>query len=328
MSNGILVFIENKGGTANRSSFEAIAAAQSFGSQLQQPVSAVVLGADVASLAQEIAAYDIARVICVNDPKLAEYTPDAYADALEQVVKQTDPSLIFLTHTYQVRDFAPKLAARFQKSLISDCIRAKADNNKIGFTRRIFLGKLDADVSSDGEAPVFATFQTGAYRPDQAAKGGSAAVENMTVQIGDVRMVPEAPFQEAKQAVDLTKADVIVAVGRGIKSKDNLVLAEKLAEVLGGDLAASRPICDAEWLPIDRQIGSSGQTVAPKLYVALGISGAIQHLVGMKNSGTIVAINKDPEAPIFDIADYAIVGDLFEAVPVLTEEIRKIKGLA
>ena len=327
MSNGILVFIENKGGTANRSSFEAIVAAQAFGSQLQQPVSAVVLGADASALAQEIAAYDVARVICVNDPKLAEYTPDAYADALEQVVKQVDPSLVFLTHTYQVRDFAPKLAARFKKSLISDCIRAKADNGKIGFTRRIFLGKLDADVSSDGEAPVFATFQTGAYRPDQATKGGSAAVENMAVQIGDVRMIPEAPFQEAKQAVDLTKAEVIVAVGRGIKSKDNLVLAEKLAEVLGGDLAASRPICDAEWLPIDRQIGSSGQTVAPKLYVALGISGAIQHLVGMKNSGTIVAINKDPEAPIFDIADYAIVGDLFEAVPVLTEEIKKIKGL-
>lgn len=328
MSNGILVFIENKGGVANRSSFEAIAAAQAFGSQLQQPVSAVVPGADASSLAQEIAAYDIARVISVSDPKLAEYTPDAYADALEQVVKQVDPSLVFLTHTYQVRDFAPKLAARFQKSLISDCIRAKADDGKIGFTRRIFLGKLDADVSSDGEAPVFATFQTGAYRPDQASKGGSAAVENMTVQIGDVRMIPEAPFQEAKQAVDLTKADVIVAVGRGIKSKDNLVLAEKLAEVLGGDLAASRPICDAEWLPIDRQIGSSGQTVAPKLYVALGISGAIQHLVGMKNSGTIVAINKDPEAPIFDIADYGIAGDLFDAVPVLTEEIKKIKGLS
>jgi electron transfer flavoprotein alpha subunit len=246
---------------------------------------------------------------------------------MQQIVKQVDPSFVFLTHTYQVRDFAPKLAARFGKSLISDCIRAKADGGKIGFTRRIFLGKLDADIVSDGEAPVFATFQTGAYRPDQAAKGGSAQVENVAVEIGDVRMRPEPPFQEAKQAVDLTKAEVIVAVGRGIKSKDNLALAEKLAEVLGGDLAASRPICDAEWLPIDRQIGSSGQTVAPKLYIGLGISGAIQHLVGMKNSGTIVAINKDPEAPIFDIADYGIAGDLFEAVPVLTEEIKKIKGI-
>jgi electron transfer flavoprotein alpha subunit len=326
MSNGILVFIEHKNGVVNKSSLEAIAAAQTLGAQLQQAVTLVVPGSE--SAAQEIAAYDLAKVIHARNDKLADYTPDAYADALEQVVKQVDPSFVFMTHTYQVRDFAPKLAARFSKSLISDCIRAKVDGGKLGFTRRIFLGKLDADVSSDGAAPVFATFQTGAYRPDQAQKGSGAPVETVAVEIGEVRMVPEAPFQEAKQAVDLTKADVIVAVGRGIKSKDNLVLAEKLAEALGGDLAASRPICDADWLPIDRQIGSSGQTVAPKLYVALGISGAIQHLVGMKNSGTIVAINKDPEAPIFDIADYGIAGDLFEAVPVLTEEIKKIRGLA
>jgi len=327
MSNGILVFIEHKGGAANKSSFEAIAAAQSLGSELGQTVSLVVLGSDVSALAQNLAAYDVAKVICATNPKLADYTPDAYADGFEQIVKQADPQFVFMTHTYQVRDFAPKLAARFGKGMISDCIRARVEGDKIGFTRRIFLGKLDADVISDSEAPVFATFQTGAYRPDQAAKGSGAPVESVNVEVGEVRMKPEAPFQEAKQAVDLTKADIIVAVGRGIKSKDNLVLAEKLAEALGGDIAASRPICDAEWLPIDRQIGSSGQTVAPKLYVALGISGAIQHLVGMKNSGTIVAINKDAEAPIFDIADYGIVGDLFEAVPVLTEEIRKIRGL-
>src|SRR4026208_1286433 len=250
--NGILVFIEHKGGVANRRPIEAIAAAQSLGAQLQQTVSAVVLGADVAALAQEIAAYDVAKVICATNPKLADYTPDAYADGMQQIVKQMDPSFVFLTHTYQVRDFAPKLAARFGKSLISDCIRAKSDGGKISFTRRIFLGKLGSDVVSDGESPVFATFQTGAYRPDQAAKGGGASVENVAVEIGDVRMKPEAPFQEAKQAVDLTKAEVIVAVGRGIKSKDNLVLAEKLAEVLGGDLAASRPVWEAEGSPLDR----------------------------------------------------------------------------
>ncbi|HEY6806055.1 MAG TPA: electron transfer flavoprotein subunit alpha/FixB family protein [Pyrinomonadaceae bacterium] len=323
MSNGILVYIEHKNGTVNKSSLEAIAAAQTFGSQLQQPVTLVVAGSE--SVANEVAAFDVAKVIVASNDKLNDYTPDAYADGLEQIVKQVDPSFVFFTHTYQVRDFGPKLAARFGKSLISDCIRAKVDGGKLGFTRRIFLGKLDADVVSDGEAPLFATFQTGAFRPDQAQKGSGASVETVAVEVGDVRMVPEAPFQEAKQAVDLTKADVIVAVGRGIKSKDNLVLAEKLAEALGGDLAASRPICDADWLPIDRQIGSSGQTVAPKLYIALGISGAIQHLVGMKNSGTIVAINKDPEAPIFDIADYGIAGDLFEAVPVLTEEVKKIR---
>jgi electron transfer flavoprotein alpha subunit len=326
MSNGILVFIEHRDGVLNKTSLEAIAAAQSLGSQLQQPLTAVVLGADPSALAQEIAAYDLAKVIKGVNEKVKDYTPDGYADAMEHVVKQLDPHLVVMPHTYLVRDFAPKLAARFGKSLISDCIRAQVSGEAITFTRRIFLGKLDADVISDGAAPVFATFQSGAYRPDQAAKRSGAAIEEISVEVGDIRMTPEAPFQEVKQAVDLSKADIIVAVGRGIKSKDNLALAENLAAALGGDLAASRPICDAEWLPIDRQIGSSGQTVAPKLYIALGISGAIQHLVGMKNSGTIVAINKDPEAPIFDIADYGIVGDLFEAVPVLTEEIKKIKG--
>lgn len=328
MSSGIIVFIEHRDGVVSKTSFEAIAAAQNLGAKLQQQVSAVVLGSDPEAMAQQVAAYDLLKVVAASNPKLANYTPDGYTDAMEKVVRQLDPQLVVMSHTYLVRDFGPKLAARFGKSLISDCIRAEVADNLITFTRRIFLGKLDADVVSDGAAPVFATFQSGAYRPDHAAKGSGATVEKQDVEVGEIRMSPEAPFQEVKQAVDLSKAEIIVAIGRGIKSKENIALAEKLAEVLGGDIAASRPICDAEWLPIDRQIGSSGQTVAPKLYIALGISGAIQHLVGMKNSGTIVAINKDPEAPIFDLADYGVVGDLFEAVPVLTEEIKKIKGLS
>lgn len=326
MSNGILVFIEHKSGTLNKTSLEAIAAAQKLGADTGQVLTAVVLGSGAQALAQDISQYDLAKVIYVDDAKLAEYTPDAYANAMEHVVRAADPQYVVMSHTYLVRDFAPKLAARFGKGMISDCIRMNVDGAKATFTRRIFLGKLDADVVSDSEAPLFVTFQSGSFRPDQALKGSSATVEEMPVDVGEVRMKPEAPFQESKQAVDLSKAEIIVAVGRGIKNKDNIALAENLAEVLGGDLAASRPICDAEWLPIDRQIGSSGQTVAPKLYIALGISGAIQHLVGMKNSQTIVAINKDPEAPIFDIADYGIVGDLFEALPVLTEEIRKLKA--
>lgn len=328
MSNGILVFIEHRDGVVSKTSLEAIAAAQSLGSQLQQQVSAVILGADPDAMAQDIASYDLAKVVSASNVKLASYTPDGYTDAVEKVVRGLDPQLVVMSHTYLVRDFGPKLAARFGKSLISDCIRAQVADGSITFTRRIFLGKLDADVVSDGAAPVFATFQSGAYRPDQAAKGSGVPVEKQEVEVGEIRMSPEAPFQEVKQAVDLSKAEIIVAIGRGIKSKENIALAQKLADVLGGEIAASRPICDAEWLPIDRQIGSSGQTVAPKLYMALGISGAIQHLVGMKNAGTIVAINKDPEAPIFDIADYGVVGDLFEAVPVLTEEIKKIKGLS
>ena len=326
MSNGILVFIEHKAGTLNKTSLEAIAAGQKLGGETGRGITAVVLGSGNQTLARDIAGYDLAKVVYVDDPKLADYTPDAYAAAMESVVRADDPQYVVLSHTYLVRDFGPKLAARFSKGMISDCIRMNVESGKATFTRRIFLGKLDADVVSDAEAPLFVTFQSGAFRPDQALKGSGAPIEEMPVDVGEVRMIPEAPFQEVKQAVDLSKADVIVAVGRGIKSKDNIALAEKLAEVLGGDLAASRPICDAEWLPIDRQIGSSGQTVAPKLYIAVGISGAIQHLVGMKNSQTIVAINKDPEAPIFDIADYGIVGDLFEVLPVLTEEIRKLKS--
>ncbi|HVF54572.1 MAG TPA: electron transfer flavoprotein subunit alpha/FixB family protein [Pyrinomonadaceae bacterium] len=325
MPNGILVFIEHRQGAINRTSFEAVAAAQQLGAATGQEVSAVVFGAD-ASRAQDVSGYKLARVVSAESASLADYTPDAYTQASEQVVRARDPQYVILPHTYQVRDFAPKLAARFGKGLISDCVRMKAEGGAVTFTRRIFLGKMDADVVAKGEPPVFATFQSGAYRADQAERGeGAAEVESVQVEVGEVRMRPEAPFQEVKQAVDLTKADVIVAIGRGIKSQENIAQAQKLAEVLGGDIAASRPICDAGWLPIDRQIGSSGQTVAPKLYVALGISGAIQHLVGMKNAGTIVAVNKDPEAPIFDIADYGIVGDLFEVLPVLTEEIRKQK---
>lgn len=325
MSTAIICFIEHREGVINKTSYEALAAAQNLGASTGGEVVAVVLGPD-ASLAEEVKSYKVSRIISAENEKLKEYTPDAYTDAFEKVVRAVDPQYVIFPHTYLVRDFAPKLAARFGKGLISDCIRMTAEEGGVTFTRRIFLGKVDAEVVATGDGPVFATFQSGAFRADNAERGEGAQVESMPVEVGEIRMKPEPPFQEMKQAVDLTKTDVIVAIGRGIKSQENIAMAEQLAEVLGGDIAASRPICDAGWLPIDRQIGSSGQTVAPKLYIALGISGAIQHLVGMKNASTIVAVNKDSEAPIFDIADYGIVGDLFEVVPVLTEEIKKLKG--
>lgn len=321
----ILTFIEHKSCVLNKTSIEAITAAQSIGKDLGLKASAVILCDKECPLATEIAGYGLEKVLVVTNEKLATYTPDGYADAWEQVIKATNPQYVVMAHTYQVRDFAPKVAARFGREVVGDCIRYRAEGSKLVLSRRIFLGKLDADVTIGGEAPYFITFQSGAFRGDNAERG-SAAVESMPVSVGDIRMTPEDPFQEAKASVDLTKSEVIVAIGRGIKSQDNIAVAQQLADALGADLAASRPICDSEWLPIDRQIGSSGQTVAPKLYVALGISGAIQHIVGMKNSGTIVAVNKDAGAPIFDIADYGIVGDLFEAVPVLTEEIKKIKA--
>lgn len=321
----ILVFIEHKDCVLNKTSLEAITAAQSIGKELGLRVSAVIACDKDCSLAQEIAGYDLEKVILAKNEKLGTYTPDGYADAWEQVIKATNPEYLVMAHTYQVRDFAPKVAARLGREVVGDCIRYRVEGGKLILTRRMFLGKLDADVTVGGDAPYFITFQSGAFRGDNA-ENGTAAVETMEVSVGELRMTPEEPFQEAKAAVDLTKSEVIVAIGRGIKSQENIALVQQLADSLGADLAASRPICDSEWLPIDRQIGSSGQTVAPKLYVALGISGAIQHIVGMKNSGTIVAINKDAEAPIFDIADYGIVGDLFEAVPVMIEEIKKAKG--
>jgi electron transfer flavoprotein alpha subunit len=325
MPNGILVFAEHRGGAFNKTSFEAIAAAQQLGASLGQSVSAVVLGTDAAPT-REVSAFKLEKVISVENPKLADYTPDGYADAMHKAVRALEPQFVIMPHTYLVRDYAPKLAARFGKDLISDCVRATATDGAVTFSRRMFQGKIDADVVASGEPPVFATFQSGAYRADQAERGGETAIESLQVEVGEVRMQPEEPFQEVKQAVDLTKADTIIAIGRGIKGQEHIALAQQLADLLGGEIAASRPICDAGWLPIDRQIGSSGQTVTPKLYIALGISGAIQHLVGMKNATTIVAVNKDPEAPIFDIADYGIIGDLFEVIPTLTEEIKKLKG--
>lgn len=321
----ILVFVEHKNCVLNKTSLEAITAAQSIGKDLGLNVAAVLPCDKDCALAQEIAGYAIEKVIVAKNERLGIYTPDAYADAFEQVIKATNPQYVVMSHTYQVRDFAPKVATRFGREVVGDCIRYRAEGGKLVLSRRIFLGKLDADVTVGGDSPYFVTFQSGAFRGDAAEKG-SASVETIDVAVGEVRMMAEEPFQEAKASVDLTKSEVIVAIGRGIKSQENIAVAQALADVLGADLAASRPICDSEWLPIDRQIGSSGQTVAPKLYIALGISGAIQHIVGMKNAGTIVAINKDSEAPIFDIADYGIVGDLFEAVPVLIEEIKKAKA--
>src|SRR6185437_4812820 len=278
---------------------------------------------------QEIAGRKLAKVYDIESDKLARYTPDGTVAALKDFIQQKQPRLVLMPHTYQVRDFAPKLAATLGRTLISDSIGFRKDGGKLLFTRQMFQGKFAADVSFACDPPNFVTFQSGAFRGDKAEAGASAApVETVNAQVSDtaVRNKPEDPFKEAKQAVDLTQAEIIVSVGRGIKEQKNIELAKALADALGGEIAASRPICDSGWLPMDRQIGSSGQTVAPKLYLAVGISGAIQHIVGMKGSRTVMAINKDAEAPIFEIADYGVVGNLFDIVPALTEEVKKAKA--
>ena len=317
----ILVIAEQRDGALNRASWEAIAAAQQAG----EPVKVAVAGAGIGGVAQELAAADVAEVIALEHDALAMYTPDGFVAALEALIGAEQPSLVFLSHTYQTRDFAPKLAARLDRAIIVDVTGLKGSGGDRLYVRSVFQGKLSADVRPKGPAPHIVTFQIGAYRGDAVKKGGGAPVRQAaaSVDASAIRQKPEAPFKEAKQAVDLSQAERIVAVGRGIKGQEHLAVAESLAMALGAEVAASRPICDAGWLPMDRQIGSSGQTVAPKLYVALGISGAIQHLVGMKGSRTIVAINKDPEAPIFEIADYGIAGDLFEIVPALVAELQK-----
>jgi electron transfer flavoprotein alpha subunit len=329
MSQGTLLFIEQRDGVLNRTSLEAMVAAQSIAESTGEKLSAIVVGRSIAGVASDVASRKLERVYTVEDDKLAEYTPDGYVEALKQTIEKLDPRFVILSHTYQVRDFAPKLAAALGKTFVTDCVGFRVEGNDVVFTRQIFQGKISTDVRVNGKPPIFASFQAGAYRADKAESGESPAeitALDVTMAGVAIRAQSEPKFQEAKQAVDLSQAPLIVAVGRGIKSQENIEMVQKLAEAMGAEIAASRPICDNEWLPMDRQIGSSGQTVSPKLYLAVGISGAIQHVVGMKNSQTIVAINKDAEAPIFDIADYGIVGDLFDIVPALTAEINKVKG--
>jgi electron transfer flavoprotein alpha subunit len=325
MADTIFVVTEQREGKLNRASFETITAAQTISKETGWPVEVVLAGSGITGLAQELAQKAVARVYALEAPSLATYTSDTYVFALKQFIQQKQPRLVLFPHTYQVRDFAPRLALALDRALVSDSIGYKYENGKLLFTRQMFQGKFAADVSFAGDAPWLATIQIGTFRGD-LAEAGSAPVENVAAAETTPRVVPHEVFQEAKQAVDLSQAEVIVAVGRGIKEQKNLALAEELAKTLGGEVAASRPICDNGWLPLERQIGSSGQTVAPKLYFALGISGAIQHIVGMRGSHTIVAINKDPEAPIFEIADVGVVGNLFDVVPALTEEIKKTKA--
>jgi electron transfer flavoprotein alpha subunit len=320
----ILVIAEQRDGRLNRASWEAIAAGQ----QLAGGAAVVVgiAGGGVAAIAAELAAADVKEVVTVGDPALASYTADGWVQAYAGMIAALSPTWVVAPHTYQTRDFAPALAARLDRALVTDCTAIKQAGDRVLFSRPMYQGKLAADVRPLGEAPWLVTTQIGAWRGDQARRGSLPATVralDVAIDAGAIRQAPEAPFQEARQAVDLSQAERIVAVGRGIKGPEHLPLAQALAEALGAEVAASRPICDAGWLPMERQIGSSGQTVAPKLYVAVGISGAIQHVVGMKGARTIVAVNKDADAPIFEVADYGYAGDLFEFLPALTAELKK-----
>jgi electron transfer flavoprotein alpha subunit len=324
---GVLVLMEQRGGIWNRMSFEALAAGQQLAGKLGIECSAAILGENLDTLGSELTGKNLTKVFAVQHALLKTYTADGYLIALEQLVKQTNPAYVLMPHTYQVRDFAPSLATRFKQVLISDVIAIHDGSDGPIFVRQLLQGKLNADYKHASAGPCFLSVQAGTFRAE-AVETGSATVENFTPQLeaSQIRSKPSEPFREAAQTVDLSAAPLIVSVGRGIGEQENIGLVEELATALGAELAASRPICDNGWLPMERQVGSSGQTVSPKLYLAVGISGAIQHLVGMKGSKTVIAINKDENAPIFEVADYGIVGDLFEIVPALTKAVLSAKG--
>lgn len=329
MAETILVIVEQREGKLNRVSWETIAAGQQIATETGWTLEAAVVGSGVDAMAREVAAKKLGKVYDVESQALNPYTPDAFSAGLKQFVENKQPRLVLMPHTYQVRDFVPKLATAMGRTVVSDSIGYRKDGEKLLFTRQMFQGKFSADVAFTCDPPWFVTFQSGAFRGDKVEAGASdAPVEtvNLDIPASISRNQPQPVFKEAKQAVDLTQAEIIVSVGRGIKEQKNIELAKQLADALGGEIAASRPICDSGWLPMDRQIGSSGQTVSPKLYLALGISGAIQHVVGMKGARSVVAVNKDSEAPIFEIADVAVVGNLFDIVPPLIEEVKKAKS--
>ncbi len=321
---GVLVLMEQRGGVWNRMSFEALAAGQQLAAKLGMECSAAVIGEGIDALCTELAGKKLAKVFAVQHALLKDYTSDGYVAALELLIRQADPAYVVLPHTYQVRDFAPALATRFRQVLISDVI---AIHDGPVFVRQLLQGKLNADYKQAGAGPCFVSVQAGTFRAE-AVEAGTASVESFTPQLeaSQIRNKPGELFREAAHTVDLSAASVIVSVGRGIGEQENIGIVEELASALGAELAASRPICDNGWLPMERQVGSSGQTVSPKLYLAIGISGAIQHLVGMKGSKTVIAINKDENAPIFEVADYGVVGDLFEVVPALTKAVLAAKG--
>jgi len=327
MPDKIYVVLDHNQGKLRNASLEALAMGQQLATQTGKEVHAVLLGGDVSALAQHAAQFQLSSVISVQNERLAEYDPDYTTAALSQVLASGQPQIVLFAHTYQNIDLLPKLAAALRKPLITECVGFRNDTGRLVFVRPMFRNKLNADVGVQSDYPWLISVQAGAFSADNLVKGNAPSVSEAVdlASIQSKRKTVET-VQAAKGKVDLTRAEIIVGVGRGIRKPENLQIVKELAEVLRGEVGASRPVVDNEWLERERQIGSSGQTVNPKLYIACGISGAIQHLVGMKNSGCIVAINTDANAPIFNIATYGIVGDLTEIVPALTKKIREEKG--
>lgn len=322
----ILVVAEQNQNKLKPITFELLSFAQRAARDFGQPVAAAALGGDTSGLVDELRSKKIDRIITVDNQQLTDYNPDAYVSVLKQIVEQEEPFLVLIGHTTQGMDFAPRLAVALRKPLIAGCVEYEKQGDQLVLTRQIFNAKMNMKTSPRGAPPYLATASPGAFPGDDVESGGSPEVVSFQASFeGAPRRRVLERVEAGKGKADLSSAPIIVSGGRGLKDKDNFKLIFELADAIGGSVGASRPVVDAEWLPREYQIGSSGQTVSPKLYVAVGISGAIQHLVGMQTSRCIVAINKDADAPIFKVAHYGIVDDLFKVVPALTKIFQDLK---
>jgi electron transfer flavoprotein alpha subunit len=323
----ILVIAEHQDGKLRANTNELVVFGQRAGRDLGKPVVVVVPGGGSVDM-ESLKTAKIDRVLNLEAAELNAYDPRLYVQALKSLVESEAPALVVAGHTTQGMDFMPRLAVALRKPLVAGCVDFEKHGDRIVLTRQVFNGKMNLKTMPRGDGPCLVTVVPGAFPGDEVEVGGTPEVASVSANLAGAvagrKVLGRSPAP--KSAIDLSSAAVIVAGGRGLKQKESFSLISELADALGGAVGASRPVVDAEWLPREHQIGSSGQTVAPKLYVAVGISGAIQHLVGMQNSRCIVAINKDPEAPIFKVAHYGIVDDLFKVVPALTKLVRDLKG--
>ena len=309
----ILVVIEDSRGLMHRMSKEAIAGAQKIGGN----ITALVIGDNADAILDELSSIDIEKTLVVKHELVPSYNADGYKEIIAKVIKDTSPDMIIVGHTYQTRDFMPRVSAKLDIPFIPDIIGI--DQGK--YTKQVLNSKLNADISSS-QGLIILSFQSACFSEEDLVKG-TCTSEKFDVDIDSSMIISNAeePFQDSAAEVDLESAELIVSVGRGIEKEENISIAFDLAKEIGAEVSASRPVVDAGWLPSFRQVGSSGSTVSPKLYFSLGVSGAIQHVVGMKGSKNILAINKDPDAPIFEIADYAVIGDVLEIIPKLVENL-------
>ena len=319
----ILIILEDNNGKIHRMGLESIAGAQKLASSTGLKTSAVVMGSNADALADEASQFDLGEVIRIKDELLSNYSSDGYTHAVKQIIDSESPTYVLFGHSYQVRDYVPKLSAKLMKPFLADNIALNVDGDTMTLTKQMFNAKLFSDVAPSDAGPHLISLQSAAYNADTIASG-SPSVRDYEVSLDSsmLKTQSEEPFKESAEDLDLTAAELIVSIGRGIGKEENIPLAQEFAKTIGAELSSSRPVVDSGWLPSVHQVGSSGQSVSPKMYLALGISGAIQHVVGMKGSKNIVAINKDPDAPIFEIADYGVVGDVLEILPKLNEALK------